>query len=274
MKTFFKLCVLGVLLYFGYQQYYKNITLNYNDKLVSSFLSTSNYHLSQENYLLTEMTNFVVDMNNPELILYKPSNVKQAFYYHKNVFLHNVYIYNTHPTEAYKEDFDVIDASMLLQEKLENIGIHTIVEKRSASTYIKEHDLPYEDSYLATREFLKDALKEDNYDLIIDLHRDVVPKGVIPYVSINDNNYAKIMFVMNKNYDDNMSLAMAFDSFLAQHYPGVSRGIYDKYRDDFNQDLSPNNLLIELGMSSNTKEEIINSIDALVEAIKVILDER
>ena len=161
-------------------------------------------------------------------------------------------------------------ASILLQEKLNEKGIGTIIEERSASEYIKEHDLDYNQSYLATREFLKEKLEENDFDLIIDLHRDAVSKDITT-TTIDNQDYAKIMFVANVNYKENIALANNLNNIINDKYPTLSRGIYNKYIDNFNQDLNSNVVLIELGGNYNKMEEVLLSIDALANSIEELL---
>ena len=275
MKSFLKFIISSILLYFGYKDYYDKVKVeNGNNTLISTFLSTANYYLSSDNDIVTLIN--TVDITHPEMMLYKPIKdyKTEEFYYFKNDLTPRVYIYSTHPTERYLNDYNVIDASLLLQSKLNTIGIQTLVESRSASEYIRQHNLDYDDSYTATREFLKTTLnKYGDFDLIIDLHRDSVPNGVVTKTNINNKNYAKIMFVMNKNYA-NYEFALKINNVLSAKYNGISRGIYDKHQGHFNQDLNSKNILIELGTSDNTKEEIENSVEALAATIKEILNEQ
>ena len=81
------------------------------------------------------------------------------------------------------------------------------------------------------------------------------------------------MFVQNVNYKDNITLANKLNDILNEKYPGITRGIYNKYVDNFNQDLNNNVLLIELGGNTNTFEQVNNSIDALAYSIKELLNE-
>ena len=75
---------------------------------------------------------------------------------------------------------------------------------------------------------------------------------------------------MNKDFP-NIELAKKFNNIVNEKYPGLSRGIYDIYSDDFNQDLHKNVILLELGANYNTFEEVENTIDVLVESIKELL---
>lgn len=253
----------------------KKIELNSNELFVKRLLQKSNYYLINEN-LDTNLTYklFKFDLKNPITIMDKVFAYEkdiQTFAYIQNNFVDNprVYIYSTHPNEKYIDN-TISYASLILQEKLNSLQVETIVEERSVVDYLKNNNLEFDDSYKATREFLSDKLKTYDFDLIIDLHRDAVNNTT---VKINNKEYAKIMFVQNVNYKDNITLANKLNDILNEKYPGITRGIYNKYVDNFNQDLNNNVLLIELGGNTNTFEQVNNSIDALAYSIKELLNE-
>ncbi|HIS91164.1 MAG TPA: stage II sporulation protein P [Candidatus Faecisoma merdavium] len=253
----------------------KKIELNSNELFVKKLLQKSNYYLINEN-LDTNLTYklFKFDLKNPITIMDKVFAYEkdiQTFAYIQNNFVDNprVYIYSTHPNEKYIDN-TISYASLILQEKLNSLQVETIVEERSVVEYLEDNNLEFDDSYKATREFLSDKLKIYDFDLIIDLHRDAVNNTTI---KINNEEYAKIMFVQNVNYKDNITLANKLNDILNEKYPGITRGIYNKYVDNFNQDLNNNVLLIELGGNTNTFEQVNNSIDALAYSIKELLNE-
>lgn len=253
----------------------KKIELNSNELFVKRLLQKSNYYLINEN-LDTNLTYklFKFDLKNPITIMDKVFAYEkdiQTFAYIQNNFVDNpkVYIYSTHPNEKYIDN-TISYASLILQEKLNSLQVETIVEERSVVEYLEDNNLEFDDSYKATREFLSDKLKTYDFDLIIDLHRDAVNNTT---VKINNKEYAKIMFVQNVNYKDNITLANKLNDILNEKYPGITRGIYNKYVDNFNQDLNNNVLLIELGGNTNTFEQVNNSIDALAYSIKELLNE-
>ena len=253
----------------------KRIELNSNELFVKKLLQKSNYYLINEN-LDTNLTYklFKFDLKNPITIMDKVFAYEkdiQTFAYIQNNFVDNprVYIYSTHPNEKYIDN-TISYASLILQEKLNSLQVETIVEERSVVDYLEDNNLEFDDSYKATREFLSDKLKTYDFDLIIDLHRDAVNNTT---VKINNKEYAKIMFVQNVNYKDNITLANKLNDILNEKYPGITRGIYNKYVDNFNQDLNNNVLLIELGGNTNTFEQVNNSIDALAYSIKELLNE-
>ena len=253
----------------------KKIELNSNELFVKRLLQKSNYYLINEN-LDTNLTYklFKFDLKNPITIMDKVFAYEkdiQTFAYIQNNFVDNprVYIYSTHPNEKYIDN-TISYASLILQEKLNSLQVETIVEERSVVEYLEDNNLEFDDSYKATREFLSDKLKIYDFDLIIDLHRDAVNNTT---VKINNKEYAKIMFVQNVNYKDNITLANKLNDILNEKYSGITRGIYNKYVDNFNQDLNNNVLLIELGGNTNTFEQVNNSIDALAYSIKELLNE-
>lgn len=268
----------------------KDVKLSSNENFINQLLHNSNSHIvyNVENDLFSEFINTInnIQLSEPITILdkvfayEKEPEATQVFAYIQNNVVDNprVYIYSTHPNEGYLgeklEGYDldntVILASILLQEKLNEKGIGTIIEERSASEYIKEHDLDYNQSYLATREFLKEKLEEHDFDLIIDLHRDAVSKDITT-TTIDNQDYAKIMFVANVNYKENIALANNLNNIINDRYPSLSRGIYNKYIDNFNQDLNSNVVLIELGGNYNKMEEVLLSIDALANSIEELL---
>ena len=265
---------------------FTDIKLSSNEDFINQILYQSNSHLTDEKYNIFSFMD-KIKIKEPITILdqvfaYEKQNNVQAFAYIQNNVVDNprVYIYSTHPTEKYlgdkleqyEIDNTVVLASVILQEKLNALGIETLVEERSASDYIKENNLSYEKSYLATRSFLKDKLDKYDFDLIIDLHRDAVAKDKTT-TTIDGKDYAKVMFVANVNYKDNIALANKLNNIIINKYESLSRGIYNKYVDNFNQDLNKNVLLLELGGNYNTIGEVLNTIDALALSIKELLYE-
>lgn len=268
----------------------KDIKLGSNEKFINQLFHQSNSHIvsNVDTNLFSEFINAInnIELSEPITILdkvfayEKDEEISQAFAYIQNNVIDNprVYIYSTHPNETflgqkiegYDLDNTVVLASILLQEKLNAKGIGTIVEERSASEYIKNNNLTYNQSYQATRVFLKDMLKNNEFDLIIDLHRDAVSKSITTTV-INNQNYAKVMFVANINYKENIALANKLNNIINDKYPTLSRGIYNKYVDNFNQDLNSNVILLELGGNYNKMDEVVLTIDALANSIEELL---
>lgn len=181
-----------------------------------------------------------------------------------------VYIYNTHDTEKYSLPFvsdysitpDVKLASFMLKDHLNDFNIESKVEKRRIKDYLNKNKLDYSYSYLASRSYLKDELKNNEYKILIDLHRDSATKKYTSYEK-NGKKYAKIMFVLGhdyKTYKKNESFMKELNNRINKEYKGLSRGIFVRKTSRYNQDLSSYAILIEVGGVDSTIEEINNTL--------------
>ena len=195
-----------------------------------------------------------------------------------------VYIYNTHDTEKYSvpfiSDYSVTPTvkmvSYIFKEHLNNEGISTLVENKKIKDYLTKHKLNYYGCYDASRSYIKEASKNNDFKILIDLHRDSVKYKQTLYTKDN-KKYAKVMFVVttkHKSYKKNLKFAEYLDSKLNQDYKGLSRGIYKRSDVIFNQDLNDNAILIELGGVDNQIEELNNTLEILSKIIKEYLGEK
>ena len=183
-----------------------------------------------------------------------------------------IYIYNTHQGEEYSDDKGVIDAANYLKKELVKYDIDVTVEEGSISDFLNLNNYSYNYSYVASRYFVEEEIK-NNYDLIIDLHRDAVSRKN-SVIEINDKTYARLMFVIgkkNKNYKRNYEIAKSLNELVENKYPGLSRGILLQdginVNGVYNQDLAENIILIELGGNHNQFDEVKNTIDLLAPII-------
>lgn len=174
-----------------------------------------------------------------------------------------VYIYNTHDKEKYQDDTTIYDASKMLKNNLNKLGIDATIESNITSNY-KNNSLNY---YDISKMFLNKAISENKYQYYLDIHRDDVNDTKI---EINNKEYAKILFVLglnNSNYQKNKSILEKMNNYLNQNYPGISKGILEKKGNDvngiYNQDLDQNVILIEIGGINNNKEEVNNSTEII-----------
>lgn len=160
------------LLFYAFNYLYNNVELsNSNSNFVKKILHDSNSYLNYDNNndLFNQFISLVnnIEINKPVTILENGFSYNYgdylAFSYITNNVVDNprVYIYNTHPTEMYNSDYlegydispGVVMASMILQQKLNSFGINTILEQNSTIDYIKSHNLTYNDTYIASRQF-------------------------------------------------------------------------------------------------------------------------
>lgn len=189
-----------------------------------------------------------------------------------------VYIYNTHNKEEYYHSVSephnivptVMTTSYMLKERLKEHNIESIVEEKDVSSVLKKKKWKYSYSYKVTKSFLEEAVKTyPSLKFFIDVHRDSVKKE-ISTVEINKKPYARILFIVgleNKDYEKNLKLTEEINNLIKKEYPGLSRGIYKKKGSGvngvYNQDFSPNCILIEFGAEKNTIDEVYNSVEAV-----------
>lgn len=191
----------------------------------------------------------------------------------KNEYKPEIYIYNTHQGEKYT-DFSVYDAARHLSSKLQDKGHNTYFEENSVPVFLQENSLKYYKSYTASKKFLIDAKeKYQSLNYFFDIHRDALSKEKSTFIK-DGISYAKIMFVVgldNKNYEKNLENAERLNKIVEKNMPGISRGILKKQGKGvdgvYNQDVSENVFLIEVGGNYNTKDEVIRTIDILTSAI-------
>ncbi len=313
-KNYFKYVVLIfiiVILYFIISTFVLKIKLtSSNEEFLRELLKDSNHHLAYENnnslssYFLKLISR--IDIENPISILNSffgyddvsnftvvsaDSNVEPAFSDYvldptsKKIENPIVYIYNTHQTENYSykayEDYNitpnVMMASYILRERLDDKNIEAIVEDANIKEILNSNSWSYSSSYKASRFLIKDTIKKyPNIKLFIDLHRDSVSHKVST-TSSNGKKYAKVMFVIGKEYDSykkNLEVANKLNNII-KNKASISRGVLLKEGKNvngvYNQDINPNIILIECGGNENSLEEVINTINLLAEAISIYL---
>lgn len=195
-----------------------------------------------------------------------------------------VYLINTHDTESFlpeltsKEAFNkkvnITQTSEKLKQELEKRGIGTVKEERSVQESLHQKGWNYNRSYEAARVFLEEAVEgPENFELFFDLHRDSAGRDNTT-ATINGVDYARLWFIVGgKNPDSDMNAKMAEDmhKLLEKKYPGLSRGVRiaegSRTNGVFNQDLSPQMMLVEVGGVENTLEETYHAAEALADVI-------
>ena len=120
------------------------------------------------------------------------------------------------------------------------------------------------------------------------MHRDGVADGVRLVTEQKGKKCAKIMFFngicrLNKNgalqsiqylpnqyITDNLAFSFNMQLVANKLYPGFTRRIYiNAYR--YSLHMLPKSLLIEVGAQTNTKEEVLNSMDILAEILADVI---
>lgn len=178
-------------------------------------------------------------------------------------------IYSSHGAESYikgdgTESKDpgggILDVADALQKSLEKKGIN-VIRSREPHT---PHDAG---AYQRSRRTAEEAIKE-NPDAVIDVHRDAVPEE--EYLEeVEGKKRVQIQLVVgcqNQNMANNRQFAEGLKKQADKNYPGLIKGIF-MARGNYNQDMSPRAVLIEVGSHTNDKELAEESVQLFSEVV-------
>ena len=164
--------------------------------------------------------------------------------------------------------------SYIIREKLDKLGVSTVVEDANMSSILEKNKWDYSYSYKVSRELMLSKMKKySSLKYYIDIHRDSVNRD-ISTVKIDNKDYAKILFVVGQDYStwqNNYNFAVRLNNIIDNNYKGLSRGIIKKtginVNGVYNQDVSYNCILIEVGGYQNTIDEVYNTAGILADVL-------
>lgn len=141
-----------------------------------------------------------------------------------------------------------------LKDELMKRGIGANHSTSNVTEELKKKNWNYNYSYALSRETVKEVMAQNSsINYLIDIHRDSQPKKLTTAM-INGKPFARLFFIVGKeniNYERNLALAKELNKKLEEKYPGISRGVFIKTKDDgngvYNQDLSSQSMLLEFG---------------------------
>lgn len=241
-----------------------------------SKISTSK--LIKENALIVYASNVVEEEEPvPEIEIEEPVEVEEVTKVGK------VLLYNTHSTEAYKPITKAVDGKLAVdQHQTENVvkmsdKLKSLLEINGVETNTLKKKVSYSRAYKDIRPFVQKQLAENEYDLIIDIHRDSAgPEATT--IAYEGERYAKVAFVLGQNnpsYKKNEAITNKFKSEMEKRIPGIMRNVISKggagVDGKYNQDLHPNLVLMELGGVGNSEEELNRTLIVISEVIMEML---
>lgn len=208
----------------------------------------------------------------------------------------NILLYHTHTNEAYAPDYEgqyegeesqrthdenynIVSVGNVLAEKLEEYGFNVIHEKKDHEAEV--FTMSYSNS-LETMESYADK----NIDVYIDMHRDSIDDfdyAKNDVVTVDGKKCARIMFVVGTgegtekyhwdklpDWESNYALANSITQELNNLVPGIAKDVMVK-KGRYNQHVSGSCLLVEMGYSANSLDEVKNSAEYLAVALKNVL---
>jgi stage II sporulation protein P len=189
-----------------------------------------------------------------------------------------VLIYNTHHWESYfpelpkgkKDPSDVkVNVTQLSKYLLEQL------EKREVGAQTTFDWYGWNNAYASSRRMVQAVMKQNDQLLyFVDIHRDSLPRNRTT-LYIEGKSYARLSFIVgeaSKNYEKNLQLAHDLDRKINKICPGLSKGVFTKKRNrttngEYNQSISPNSFLVEVGGEDNSFTEGYRSLDVLAKVL-------
>jgi stage II sporulation protein P len=176
------------------------------------------------------------------------------------------------PDKAYDEKINITLVGKRLAQDLQDLGIGAVDYSTDYSSQEKGYNFIY--SYKYSSKTVREAFAANPaIQYVFDIHRDSQNRNLTTK-TINGKDYAQVLFIIgqkNPNWELNEQFATKIHEGMEQKMPGISRGIWGKSAHDgnaeYNQSLSPNNILIEIGGPYNTIAECNRTVDLLAHVI-------
>lgn len=257
------------------------------DKYISNFgvkgwNRPKNYFINQfstgkiqvGNTLITNYTNRDLDLSE----LSKVSNFK----INDNL---KILIVHTHTSEAYSEigsgtNFRTLDDSLNVVSVGDVLEKNLLLKNFNVKHSKVKHDTPsYNGSYGASLKTVEEELIKNDYDIILDIHRDALASNMNfrPTAEINGESVAKLMFVVgtnasglsHDNWMENLKLALLIQNTANEMYPGLFRDL-NLSKSRYNQHVCNGALILEVGATGNTLDEVWNAMKYFSNVLEVL----
>jgi stage II sporulation protein P len=183
-------------------------------------------------------------------------------------------IYHTHSDESYvptdgKESIlgagGIYKVGDAFTQALQSKGMDVI---HSTAKHDPHDDMAYERS----RRTVLDLLKQQP-DAIFDVHRDAVPPEVYK-ANIAGQDVSKLQLVVGKYGPTGKQIedyALQIKAEADKQHPGLIKGIFFAKGGDYNQDLFPRSMLLEVGAHTNDRPSAEKGVALFADIIPTIL---
>ncbi|SEN03826.1 stage II sporulation protein P [Lihuaxuella thermophila] len=192
-----------------------------------------------------------------------------------------VLVYNTHFWESYLPELGKKQPGQAsdLNKNVTYLSKHLVkqLEKMGVGAIFTQKQYTWQGSYVKSRKMVQAVMKQhDDIEYLIDIHRDALPRSKTTLVSGQDGKaYARFAFIVgrsSKNFEENLQFARYLHKRINELHPGLSRAVVIKERTngnngEYNQSLSPNSILVEVGGVGNHFEETYRSLDILAKVL-------
>lgn len=182
-------------------------------------------------------------------------------------------IYHTHSDESYvpsdgAESVNgkggIYNVGQALSNRLQQLGFNVQYNHNNHNP----HDV---NAYSRSRKTATGLLKQ-RPDVILDVHRDAVPAEQYR-TQVKGTEATKVKLVVgnqNPNMKTNLEFAKRMKAVMDKKTPGLSNGIFIG-KGDYNQDLSPRAMLIEVGAHTNKKSDATQGVTLFADTLPAVM---
>lgn len=220
-----------------------------------------------------------------EVLLSKDLTMKQ------NNSKPQILIYHSHSQEGYVDSVEgdlstgVIGIGDYLTELLEEQYGYQVIHHKGIYDMVNgrlDRSQAYEKAYVGLVQILDEY---PSLEVILDIHRDGVSEDIRLVTEVNGKPTAKLMFfnglsrvsgvdegeyAENPYLADNMAMSLQMKCLGMAYFPDLMRPNFIRGY-NYNMDLRPKSMLIEVGAQTNTYEEAKNAMEPLAVLLHEIL---
>ena len=171
----------------------------------------------------------------------------------------------TDGTQSINGQGGIYDVAREFRDALQAKGVDVILDE---STH-----LPHDASAYRRSRQTAECLLQNQPDAIIDIHRDGIPDQSEYTCTINGENASQVRLLVgrsNQNSEVNREFAKEIKAVADKQYPGLIKDIFIG-KGNYNQDLSPNAILIEFGTHTISKERALESTGLMADVVSTAL---
>ena len=183
-------------------------------------------------------------------------------------------MYVTHSDESYvpsdgtqsiEGQGGIYDVAREFRDALQAQGIDVILDE---STH-----LPHDSGAYRRSRQTAERLLQNGPDAIIDIHRDGIPDQSEYTVTVDGQSASRVRLLVgrgNQNSSVNREFAKQIKAVADKEYPGLVKDIFIG-KGTYNQDLSPNAILLEFGTHTISKERVLESTGMMANVVSTAL---
>ncbi len=168
-------------------------------------------------------------------------------------------------TESIEGQGGIYDVAREFRDALQQRDIDVILDE---STH-----LPHDSGAYRRSRRTAERLLQKRPDAIIDIHRDGIPDKSEYTTTLKGEAASQVRLLVgrsNQNSAVNRAFAKEIKAVADKKYPGLIKDIFIG-KGNYNQDLSPNAILLEFGTHTISKERVLNSTDVMADVISTTL---